>query len=235
MSSEYLTAEERRDLLLSVGTHKGLRRLSPIEVADLFRKAIAGGASLNYCAEAARLDGTTWVRRFLRVSDLPPGVRLLVDWGKTDEASIGFTTATEIARLKVPADQEKLARATIAYRLSSAEVRQIVQLKTRSGRTVEEAISDGLKMRPEITVRHVFIGAITNPASRARLSAMVQTERNSILISLLARVFPGLPVTGRLAPDRFTIVGGMEIVGRIRNSDELEDDVNRRLEADLHV
>ena len=42
-----LSQEEHQRLLLSVGTHRGQRPLSPIEVASLFAKVLAAGGSLS--------------------------------------------------------------------------------------------------------------------------------------------------------------------------------------------
>ncbi len=81
MGIDTLTNEERRQLLLSVGTHRGQRPLSPFEVAELFARAISKGATLAECAAAASLEGTTWVSRFLRLLKLPSTVTHLVDWG----------------------------------------------------------------------------------------------------------------------------------------------------------
>src|SRR5215467_6501534 len=129
-----LTADEYKNLILSVGTHRGKRRISPMEAAVLFDKAERAGASLLDCAKAVQLEGPTWIGRFLNLLRLPEDVRHLVDWGR-GAGAVTFTSATEIARLHDLDDQRTAIEAAIAHNLSSAEVRQLVQLRKRSRRT----------------------------------------------------------------------------------------------------
>jgi len=161
--------------------------------------------------------------------------RHLIDWGKTEDASLGFTAATELARLATSEDQEAVANAALKHKLSSAEVRQIVQLRMRSGRSIQECIANGLKMRPEIETRHVFVGAVLNEKVRAKLAATLQAARNAAMAQILAQKFPDLKATGRLAADRFTLVGRDELGARIRNGEKLEAEINRELEGVLHA
>src|SRR4051812_32508704 len=125
-----LTPQERQGLLLSVGTHRGKRKFSPVEVATIFTKIIAAGGSLSDCARAARFEGTTMVARFLRLLKLPEAVRHLVDWGSTP-GNIGLSSGAELARLENAAEEEEVVRGVLTYRLSGSEVRQVVQLRKR--------------------------------------------------------------------------------------------------------
>ena len=84
-----LSSQERQGLLLSVGTHRGQRSLSPVEVANIFAKVLAAGGRCPTAPRAARLEGTTIVARFLRLLKLPKSVRHLVDWGAVP-ARLGF-------------------------------------------------------------------------------------------------------------------------------------------------
>ena len=87
--AKILSPQELQGLLLSVGTHRGKRLLSPVEVANLFAKVTSEGGRLGDCARAAQLEGTTMVGRFLRLLKLPESVRHLVDWG-SNPGAIGF-------------------------------------------------------------------------------------------------------------------------------------------------
>ena len=156
-----LSPQERQRLLLSVGTHRGKRSLSPVEVANLFAKIIAGGGSLSDCAHAARLEGTTIVSRFLRLLTLPESVRHLVDWG-SGPGMIGFSAGSELARLDDDIEKEEVVQGVLTYHLSGSEVREIVQMTMRSKRSVEECLKEVIDIRPRIEKRYVYVGAVTN-------------------------------------------------------------------------
>src|SRR5438128_180224 len=117
MALAALTVAERQQLILSVGTHRGERHLSPIEVAHLFQKAIWGGDSASDLAETVSLDGTSQVSRFLALLKLPPDVQHLVDWGKSGD-SLAFTAAFELSRLGNADDQRKAIEAVLRHSLT---------------------------------------------------------------------------------------------------------------------
>src|SRR5262245_60099145 len=104
MALAALSGEERKRLLLSVGTHRRERYLSPVEVAHLFQKATRGGDTLADLAAAVQLDGTSWVARFITLLKLTPDVQHMVDWGKSG-STLAFTSAVELARLPDVDDQ----------------------------------------------------------------------------------------------------------------------------------
>jgi len=199
-----LSEEDARDLLLSVGTHHGKRRLSPSEVGELFHKAITAGASLQDCARFVNLAGPTMVTRFVRLLRLLPDVRDLVDWGQTG-ATLAFASAWELAELD-QTDQEFAAREVMANQLKKEEVRQLVQLRERSGREISECLAEVLRMRPRVERLHVFIGAV-NEELRQSIGRLRQSERDGLLKATLQEVYGPLPKTsGRLGTERFTIL-----------------------------
>lgn len=194
----------RLRMSVGYGTHKKGRPLSPIEVGSLLRKARDAGVSLDDCAKAIQLDGTGHIGRFLRILDLPDDLRHLVDWG-VGEHFIGFTSAVELARLGNSRDQHVVADAILSEGLNSKEIRQVAQLRERSGRTIEVCIKEVLGMRPTIEKRYVFIGMVAEE-SITELAKLTQVARNSILASGIERL--GLRgATGRLGPRFFTLVG----------------------------
>ena len=73
------------------GTHKKGRPLSPVEVGRLLRRAQSAGASLQDCAEFLKLSKDQ-ASRFVRVSELPADLRHLVEFGRSADSKIGFTT-----------------------------------------------------------------------------------------------------------------------------------------------
>lgn len=227
MGIHALTNDERRQLLLSVGTHRGRRPLSPFEVAELFDRAISQGATLAECASAASLEGTTWVSRFLRLLKLPPTVTHLVDWGG-GSGTIGLSNASEIARLENGEDEEKVIRTVLANRLNVSEVRQVVQLRKRSNRLVDACLEEVLKMRPQIEKRYLLIGAVTNAIVKERLAPMTQHQRDDVFARVMARYEKGLTLFVRkLGLERFTLVGD-DRFGRFISDkkDILEQEIN---------
>ena len=202
-----LNALELGRLRMSVGygRQKKGRPLSPVEVGLLLRKACdEGNNSLQDCAEAIQLDGTGHIGRFLHILKLPEDVRHLIDWG-AGEGFIGFTSAVELSRFQDPEDQRTVAEAILSKRLNSKEVRQVVQLQKRSGRTIEACVEEILGMRPTVERRYVFIGSVAEE-NVAGLGGLTQTAKDSILKSGIKR-FNLQGATGRLGTRFFTLVG----------------------------
>lgn len=225
-----LSPQERQGLLLSVGTHKGRRSLSPVEVAMIFSKVLAAGGSMADCARAAHLEGTTIVARFLRLLKLPESVRHLVDWGSSP-GTVGFSAGAELARLENDAEEEQVVRGVLTYRLSGSEVRQVVQLRKRSKRPVKECLDEVVGMRPRVEKRYVYVGAVIDAALKQSLQTMTQRQRDELLAGAIKNVLPAkhLAVT-RLAPERFTLVGGADFGEAMNQKKEsLEREINDAL------
>ena len=226
-----LSPQERQGLLLSVGTHRGKRSLSPVEVANLFAKVIADGGSLSDCARAARLEGTTIVARFLRLLKLEESVRHLVAWGSSP-GTIGFSAGAELARLDDEVEEEEVVRSVLTYRLSGSEVRQVVQLRRRSKRSVKECLNEVVGMRPRVEKRYVYVGAVTNAALKTSLEFMSQGQRDALLTSAINGVLAVKDLSViKLGAGRFTLVGGPDF-GEAMNQrkDLLEQEVNAALQ-----
>jgi hypothetical protein len=225
---EALSPNERRSLLLSVGTHRTARPLSPIEVARLFEKALNAGASLQECADAAHFKATSMVSRFLSLLRLAPDIQHLVDWGQSG-STLAFTSAFELSRLPT-SDHVAAASAVLANGLKSVEVRQLVQLRKRSGRSMEESVADTLGMRPTVERRHVFIGAVTNAATRDYLANQAQHQRDEMLRLAVGEAFPkvrNVPV--RQGAERFTLVGDDAMASELSKTD-FEAAINKVLD-----
>lgn len=201
-----LSALELGRLRMSVGygTHKKGRPLSPVEVGSLLRKACSEGVSLEECAKAVQLDGTGHIGRFLRILDLPDDIRHLIDWG-SGKNFVGFTSAVEMAKLEDDGDQRFVAKAVLVDGLSSKEVRQVAQLRKRSGRGIKACVDEVLGMRPKVERRYVFVGSVS-PENVGPLGRLTQAVRDAVLASGIEEL--GLRSTaGRLGPKFFTLVG----------------------------
>lgn len=225
-----LSPDESKKLLLSIGTHRGKRPLSPIEAASLFRKAIAAGSSLSDCANAVQLEGPTWIGRFIKLLDLPPEAFHLVDWGRK-RGSITFTAASEVARLPDLEDQQRAIEATLTHDLSSSEVRQLVQLRTRSRKAIDNCVAQVLKMRPQVEVRQMFVGAVTSSKLRDYLRTIPQHQRDDCLVRVCQEQLRHLNISGHLGIERFTLLGGKDFGNFLsRSKNVLEQQINQGLE-----
>lgn len=208
-----LSSLELGRLRMSVGygTHKVGRPLSPSDVGALLRNAMSNGATMAECAEAVKLH-ETGVRRFLRILDLESDLLHLVGWG-AGEGSIGFSSAVELTRLDGK-DQHLLAEAILANALSSKEIRQVVQLRVRSGRGLGICIREVLDMRPMLEKRYVFVGSVS-PEDTDALRRLTQSARNTILSAGIDAL--GIrDATGRLGARFFTLVGDERFNASIR-------------------
>lgn len=220
----------RLRMSVGYGTHKRGRPLSPVEVGELLWRAQSAGASLRDCATCLKLSDSQ-VSRFLRLSELSADVRHLVAWGRGSD-SIGFTTASQIARVDDKDGQRALATAVLEQKLQMDEVRQVVQLRQRSGRAIEECLQEVLDMRPTVERHYVFIGAVADENVEAVLGEMSQADRDSILRSGLA-AFDLEGVSGRLGQKFFTLVGGEHLNSKLarQGKDAIEAALRTHLSA----
>lgn len=194
----------RLRLSLGYGTHKKGRPLSPVEVAVLLRRACDSGHTLEECAREIRIH-QTGLARFLRILDLPEDLRHLVGWGSGRDM-VGFSCAAELARIGGANNQRLVANAVLENGLNSKEVRQVAQLVTRSGRSVDVCLEEVLGMRTTVERRYIFVGAIVDGAIGAILDQYSQRERDVILAGGMERI--GLRgATGRLGVKNFTLFG----------------------------
>lgn len=201
-----LRADELALLRMSVGygRHQRGRPLFPVECGRLFRRAEREGASRAESARKVRLDASG-VGRFLRLLDLPPEVQDWVDWGRGK--FVGFSSASELVRLKDHGAQSLVAEAILSDRLTSKEVRQVVQLRDRSRRAVSDCVQEVVGMRPVVEKRYVFMGAVADEGIVAALGDLAQSERDEILAGATEAI--GLRgASGRLGTRIFTLVGG---------------------------
>ena len=202
-----LSALELGRLRMSVGYggHKKGRLLSPVEVGLLISRAINAGASLEDCEQEINLD-KTGIRRFQLITALPEDLRHNIVWGTNKEGGIGFSTAVELSKIKDTNEQRVVSTAILANNLSSKETRYLIQLRHRTGRSIDNCLSEILKMRPTIERRYVFIGSIIDPELQNTLAGFTQNERDNIFASSIERL--GLKgAAGRLGGQVFTLVG----------------------------
>ena len=146
-------------LIVSLKSKRKARLMDPIEIATTL-KFLCDHMPREEVARRFNIDerSTLWV--YLRLLSLPKKVQQLIRDGK-----IGMDTGYRISildRYGSMEEQEILADATIKYKLSSNEVRGIVQsLKKRNPDLgIEECIRLALKARPLIEEEHLVITRI---------------------------------------------------------------------------
>ncbi len=202
-----LSPKEQELLLTSVGSHRKIRAAMPVKVAELFDKAIKHGATKRDCANFVHFDDTGMVSRFLKLLVLVPDIKLLVDWGKSG-TTIGFTTAVEIGRLDKEI-QPLIAKLLLKHQLISKEVRMVIRLYFQNKNNFETCVEQVLRLRPTITTRQVYIGAILSSKLSDSLREMTQDDRNDLFKTVLKRYLPNIQNCGnRLSEERFLVVGG---------------------------
>lgn len=200
-----LPGPTHRDLLLSVGSHRGTRPLSPTEVASALKAATDAGTPTKDLAAALHLNGSSMITRFVRLLDLPAPILHLVDWGQT-QATITFTSASELSRLRSRNDQAALSASALELGLTSSEVKAIVQLRQRSKKHIAECTKEIVNLRTEVVRRNIFIGAVTAPEVRAHLTTLHQVDRDRLLAGVINQLLPGSAgISARLGHDRFTL------------------------------
>jgi hypothetical protein len=178
MEVKGLTPKELSDLILSVGTGRGNRRLSPVEVAHYCKKARIGKEELT----KELLLSQDQLRFFEDLLELPVEYQPLVDWGKTSHDSLGFTSAAIIAaRIKDPKEQGVLIRAAMEYQLSKSDVIHIAQMHHKPGNSMEESIKKVIELRPIEEKVFIVMGAIQSNELQQKLIGLTQYQRNSIL------------------------------------------------------
>ena len=74
-------------------------------------------------------------------------------------------------------------------------------------------------MRPTITRKHVFLGAVIDDVVKQHLSKLKQPERDDLLSNVMSELYGKLPRTSaRLGTDRFTIVTDEEGANALKKS-----------------
>lgn len=224
-----LSQAELQSLILSVGTHRGLRRLSPMEVAVMLRRADEAGTSRKALSDTLKISEIQ-VSRFIRLFDLEPELRDLADWGRGNTATISFSSLLEIARLD-RCQQMAVATSALAHKLTRAEFRQISQIAQRSGRCINECIADVIGRRTRVSKQFVLIGSIQQVTLQEHLESQLQNTRDCLLQGILDELHqPSQAIRGRLGSKTFTIQANQDIARTLGlDPDEIEGFVNERL------
>jgi len=220
-------------LIRSVGTHRGNRVYSPIEVAELFKASLDAGFSRSELGQKVLLN-PSMIGRFLRLLDLPDEIGSLIDWNGTG-APIVMSTASEIARLKNPEDQKTLAYGVLEHRMTKPETQEVLQLVSSGAAELPDAILRTVNGRPKFDNTSVFVGAVTEPRLLVSLASFSQSERDRSLSNVLSRLLPSsVEFTSKLGKTKFIVTGKDELQDRFRRlPDGFESELNRLLTLEI--
>jgi hypothetical protein len=220
----------KEKLIVSIGTHRSVRSLTPVEVGEGIQRLKLEGMSKKDIRELVMLEDDSMLLKFERLLSLPQEILHLIDWGQTNVA-VPFSSAFELTKLNNIQDQIDLMHAIIENKFSKKEVIYIVQTKKRSKKPIIDCINDVKNLRPEIEKIYVYIGAILNENLISTLSELTQFERDKILINALNKRFvPPLDWEGRLGKRRFTLTGGIILASQIQKmTPDYETEINQLL------
>lgn len=215
MTVQGVAPDRWRLVLLSVGSHRKRRPLTPTGVASEFKRAIDAGTRAKELASACHFDGPTMVSRFIRLTELDDEVQHLVDWGSGTASVVPFSAAAELARLH-PAEHRRAFAAVLEYGLTSFEVRQLVQSRFRGATSLEAAVAGVVKRRPTVETRTLLIGVISSQDLRHRLEGIDQADRDTLFKKILDSEYgQGTVGKARLGRDRFSILLRPDAVQRV--------------------
>lgn len=199
-----LSQDDKRNLILSVGTHKSFRRLTPIQVAQKIEVSLKSGESIDDLGREISLSRNV-IRSFLSLLKLPETIQAIIGWG-SDTTTVAFSSGIEIARLEEENSRIVLAKAILENELNLQEVTQVVQINKRSKKSIHDSIEAVLKQRPIIEKRHVIIGEINKPKVIHQASNLGEKEQNEILNNSLRKFGPGQSPYGSKLNGKFFII-----------------------------
>lgn len=184
-------------LLCSVNVPGRNRPLSPAEAAGLIRRMMTEGMSVQEVSERVSVAEDT-IKRFLRLSKLPPEYRNAVVWGTSTDCGVSFSAAAKIAQLSEQGDMKMLLGASMEHKFTKNEIENIVGLR-RAGRGPDMAgcIEKVKSIRVRANPKHVYVITV----SRETMSKLEASASPDEAAALLRGA-----VSERLGPDNVLAV-----------------------------
>lgn len=158
-----LSPDERRDLLLSVGTHKRTRRKAPIQVAQLLAR-LQESMSMEQIADELNMRDTSTLQKFVSLLKLPAEIHPLIIFGG-GRGYLSLSVGHLVARLNDPEDIRLLTKDACEKQRTKEEVRAILQRYKRGGIDLVSAIEEIDKTRPQVNQQFLFMGKLPNEVS----------------------------------------------------------------------
>lgn len=212
----------------------GSRPLTPVDVANAFNTMMQYGATRSDCASLARLKGTSMVSKFLKLLTLSTEMQHNVEFGASSDATLGFSSASELTRL--PEDDHVAAcQAILKHRLTKEDVIQLVQLRTRSNKAIDDCVEQVLQLRPKIEKRYMFVGAIADELVAKHLIGISKDDRAELMVKVLDDMLSDCTdKSGRLGTSRFTVTGDSHLNKQIASIEGgFENAFNKQLAKGL--
>jgi hypothetical protein len=200
-----LQRNEWQDLVLSVNIHRKTRRLSPSTTAILLSRA-SSHSSPNELAEALGFKEPSTLRKIMSLKSLPPEIADVVEWGER-RGSLSMSSAAEITRLEDMDLMRKVAHAAIQSSMTKEEIRQIVQMKTRSNASIEDCIRNALATRPLIERNELILGSLLTEKAKRSVAELGTEAIGRKIQNLMARQFPAVVSKAlRVSEERFSLL-----------------------------
>jgi hypothetical protein len=180
-----LSSDERRDIVLSIGTHKKNRRLSPIQIAQLINRLHQiQGISLSQIAKELDLKDSSILRRFISLLSLPSELQPLIIWG-TSPGYLSFSVASEISRAKENDRINILSKDALENQRSKEEIRAIIQCSQRGGGSLTQCIQIIETNRCKVIQHYVFFGQLSLVNNDPRSDEEYSLDLRSMLSKLV--------------------------------------------------
>ena len=228
-----ISPDERKNLILTLGTHRKTRRLSPVEAAQIIDKAISGGMSREDVASLC-LVSVDMVMKIRKLVTLTPGVRHMIEWGG-GPSTVSPSVGTEIARLVDSSHQEQLCALSLQWKLIKREVLAIIDFVNRLGLSVDNAVERVVSQRTVKKQLYVVVGALLDLELTRALDNLPQNQRNDLLNRAVKRLYAGTREWGSsLGASRFTLTGDRvfaDFIGRLPEG--AEQTITRLLKSGL--
>jgi hypothetical protein len=203
-----LTEDEVLYLRASLSRHRKIRHLSPIQAANLLKRALDNGEKKNELEDKVGIS-IDMINKILRLCSIKdPLIMTSISWGIPERNEISMSAASELGRLDDVKDQKLVYGSILKYGFTKKEVKELVTLYGRSDMDIDSCIDQIKAARPEIIHTKIIIGKITCDSLIDKLSLMPGIERNKLFRDSLFKNIPFLKFKGaNLKKSKFIIVG----------------------------
>jgi len=226
-----LSEEEALYLRVTLGTQRKLRFFSPFEAAKLLNNGLEAGEKKGDLKSKVGIS-IDMINKILRLCSIKNNhIKSAITWQSPGPKQISMSSASELSRLKNNEDQIKLFNSILENNFTSKEVKELVTLYGRSGKSIEKCINQIKEAKRKTINTHVIIGSITSSSLREQLSSVPALTRNRILRNVLNTHIPSLKYKGaKLKKTQFMVVGDEKTEMQISLlGDDFEDVITKLL------
>lgn len=147
------------------------RTLSPIQVSELISRLVSeSGIQIALSVLPIKKD---MLESFLRLTLLPEECKDAIFWGESGEMGVGFTAASEIAKLKKKEDILYLFASSMEKEITKDEVKEIISFSKQKNISFKEAAEKTIGAREQLIVNHMIVFEISESA-KTLLSSLSQ-------------------------------------------------------------